>query len=75
MKSVTKVTKIVTDIILALLVIYSCFVAYNNWTDDTASNLGVVIGIAIVLGVAKIFQAIILMVTRGIDGIPNLFKS
>lgn len=75
MKSVTKVTKIVTDIILALLVIYSCFVAYNNWTDDTASNLGVIIGIGIVLGVAKIFQAIILMVTRGIDSIPNLFKS
>lgn len=75
MKSVTKVTKIVTDIILALLVIYSCFVAYNNWTDDTASNLGVVVAIAIVLGAAKIAQAIILMVTRGIDGIPNIFKS
>lgn len=71
---VTRVATIVTNIILALLAVLCIFITYQNWTTDAAQNIGTILGLAIILGVAKIGQAIILMITRGIDGLPMLFK-
>lgn len=71
---ITYVAKVVTNIILALVAIFCIYATCKGWSPDGAYNIGLLIGDAILLGAAKICQVVVLIIARGADSIPMLFK-